>query len=93
MIHDQAEDFVGVIKIIEDGRMHAIACFAPDMGHPAAGRDRLGANDHPRQEAIQLLDKQGFFMLVRQIEQKVAQLIELALLVWHHGSSSTAAAP
>ena len=79
VIHDQAGDVLDLGHVFEDKRMVFTAGLAPDVGHPAAGQDHLRADNHARQKAVQFFNEHGPVMLIRQVEQKVIELIELAL--------------
>ena len=52
MIHDQAGDALNLFQVLEDRRMVFTAALAPDVWHPAAGQDHVGADDDARQEAV-----------------------------------------
>jgi hypothetical protein len=74
MLHDETENPIRMVKVLEDRRL-VCSVLMPDDWKPVAGHDQLRADKQAGDEAIELFEQHG---VLTEGEQFLVKLLEAA---------------
>src|SRR5258706_5608537 len=87
MLHDETENPVDMVKVVE-GRLLICAIPIPDDWKPLARLDQVGADQQTGDESVKLFEQHRF---LAKGEQLLVKLLEAARQTGHGRSNSMAA--